>query len=82
MTQCLFIGVQAAGISYADTQVIEAGDYKKLAFLPYDTLKLEFYPGCPADLRAEITQDASLYKKGQIFQTSACGQTVKLGTKQ
>ena len=82
MAQRLFIGVRPAGISYADTQTEEHGDYKKLAFLPYDTLKLEIYAGCPADLAEEIKQNASLYRTGQVFQVSASGQTVVLGMRQ
>jgi hypothetical protein len=38
----LFIGVFPCGISYADRHHEEYGDYKALAFLPYESLTLEF----------------------------------------
>jgi hypothetical protein len=38
----LFIGVFPCGISYADRHHEEHGDYKTLAFLPYNSLVLEF----------------------------------------
>jgi len=38
----LFIGVFPCGISYADRHHEEQGDYKSLAFLPYNSLILEF----------------------------------------
>jgi hypothetical protein len=33
----LFIGLFPGGVSYANRNVEEHGDYKRLAFLPYDT---------------------------------------------
>lgn len=34
----LFIGVYPGGIVYADKNSYSQGDYKQIAFLPYDTL--------------------------------------------
>lgn len=82
MSDRLFIGVYPAGISYADRQRQEHGDYAKLAFLPYDTLQLKVYEGCPADLRARIETHAATIQsqRGQRFQVSSCNQTVILGS--
>jgi hypothetical protein len=52
----LFIGLFPAGVSYANRNVEENGDYKRLAFLPYDTLALEVqkaYPGIKFSVRKE-----------------------------
>lgn len=75
----LFIGVFPGGISYADRETEEYGDYKKLAFLPYDTLELRFYHDCPEMLKDFIKNDASRYHTGQTFAISASGQTALLG---
>jgi hypothetical protein len=78
----LFIRVFPCGISYADRHHEEHGDYESLAFLPYDSLNLEFRKGCPAELRAEITASAAAIqaRKGEHYQVSTCGQTVLLGS--
>lgn len=87
----LFIGVYPTGISYADRSQEEHGDYKSVAFLPYDTLELEVRdPDSP--LLAEVRADAAKLKarKGELFAVSttgqadvaaglATGQTVRLG---
>jgi hypothetical protein len=39
----LFIGLFPTGFSYADRTREEQGDYKRIAFLPYDTLELKVY---------------------------------------
>lgn len=77
----IFVGVFPAGICYADRLTEKDGDYKKLAFLSFSTLKLEFRNDCPRELRDEIQQDAASLqaRKGSAFQISTCGQTVVLG---
>lgn len=77
----LFIGVFPAGISYADRSRERHGDYVRLAFLSYATLVLDVERGCPADLRARIEQHAATLqaKRGELFQTSQCGHSVRLG---
>jgi hypothetical protein len=78
----LFIGVFPAGISYADRTRSRHGDYLQVAFLPYDTLALEYRgPKVSSDMRASIEKHAASLqaRKGQTFQVSAAGQTVKLG---
>jgi len=79
----LFIGVYPAGIVYADRKKEEHGDYKRLAFLPYDTLELDIKKGVPASLRKEILAHAMRIQsmKGQPFSTSASGSTVMLGSR-
>lgn len=77
----LFICVMPGGIVYCDRTREVAGDYKRLAFLPYQTLELELKPRCDASLKAEIIEHAASIqaRKGESFRVSACGHTVKLG---
>ena len=77
----LFIGVFPGGISYADSTVEEHGDYKKLAFLPYDTLVLDLKPGVSAALAKAIKAHAATIRarKGQHFATDTSGHYVVLG---
>ena len=78
----LFIGIYPCGISYSDRSVEEHGDYKKLAFLPYRELVLEWYAKrCHPELAVEIKRhaDSIIAHRGQFFQTSTCGQGVILG---
>jgi hypothetical protein len=77
----LFIGLFPGGVSYANRNVEEDGDYKRLAFLPYDTLALEVQKDCPPELRHRIVEDAKTIqaRRGQPFRISTCGQTVRLG---
>jgi hypothetical protein len=77
----VFVGIFPTGVSYADRKRQVAGDYARLAFLSFDTLELTFQPDCPQQLRQEIIDDAATIqaRKGEQFETSACGQTVLLG---
>ena len=79
--QRLFIGVFPTGISYADRTREEHGDYKRLAFLSYRTLELEWYDEVPSDLAKQIIADAASIqaRRGELFQVSTSGQFVKLG---
>jgi hypothetical protein len=82
LNQRLFIGVWSTGISYCDKSQIEHGDYRRLAFLDYHTLELEWHSGTvPPDLAEEIIADAATIqaKRGQPFQFAGFGQTVILG---
>lgn len=79
----LFAGVYPCGIVYADRFVEEHGDYKRLAFLSYRTLELQWdAKSVPVDLRLQIEADAATIQaqRGQQYQISTCGQTVMLGT--
>ena len=77
----LFVGVFPAGISYADRSREKHGDYARCAFLSFRTLELELESDCPQALRALIVKDAARIqaRRGQQYEVSACGQTVRLG---
>lgn len=79
----VFSGVYSTGISYADKDVEVHGDYKKLAFLPFSTLVLEWYANrVPPDVREYIEWDAAKMqaRRGQQYAVSSSGQTVTLGS--
>lgn len=82
MDQRIFSGVFPAGIVYADRTRQKGGDYARLAFLPFDTLELEFATDCPPELQRVIEVDAAKIQSraGQEFQVSTVGQTVLLGS--
>lgn len=77
----LFIGVFPCGISYADRAQRVGGDYKRLAFLPFRSLQLEWCPNVPPALVGPIIGDAAVIqgRRGQPFEISASGQCVILG---
>ena len=79
----LFAGVYPCGIVYADRSRQRHGDYLRIAFLPFRTLRLEWDPGVkiPLDLHAAITRDAAALeaKRGELYPVSACDQFVRLG---
>ena len=79
----IFCGVFATGLSYADREKEEGGDYKRLAFISFSTLTLEVEKSCPAELRPYIERNAKLLqnKRGQEYQVDTCGHTVLLGQK-
>lgn len=73
----LFIGVFPGGISYCDRSREVAGDYKKIAFLAYDTLALRIdAPRSP--LLAEIRAHAATLKAGDRFDISG-NVSIELG---
>ncbi len=74
----IFIGSYPCGVVYADRHNEEHGDYKRLAFLPYDGMELQFEKDCPEELRKQIEQSAKYYEGMDSLQISSCGQTVKL----
>ena len=78
----LFSGVYSTGISYADRTRERDGDYKRLAFLSFATLTLEFQPDCPDDLRELITREAARIqaRRGEHYEIDSSGHTVLLGT--
>lgn len=79
----LFIGILPGGVSYADRDHEEHGEYARVAFLPYDTLALSVEAGARPSLVEEARAHAATLqsRKGQLFPISACGQTVRLGKK-
>jgi hypothetical protein len=58
----IFSGFFPCGIVYADRHNEVAGDYKRLAFLPYTTLTLEIERDCPDSLRKQIERDAATFQ--------------------
>ena len=77
----LFIGVFSTGVCYADRTRERDGDYVRLAFLPFRTLVLEMQRTCPPELRDRIEDDARHMqnRRGEWFEVSQTGQTVRLG---
>jgi hypothetical protein len=78
----LFIGVFPGGISFADKSREKNGDYMQVAFLPYDTLELEWRAGKhPADMRKAIERHArSMAKRrGEEFAIDSSGHKITLG---
>ncbi len=78
----LFVGVYPCGIVYADRAREEGGEYKRIAFLDYKTLYLRISCMCrEPDLVSAIADHAStiISRRGERFETSACGQSVVLG---
>lgn len=81
MKERLFIGVYSTGLSFADKGTEEGGDYRKLAFMPYRTLNVEFYGTCDQDIKKDILDVVATMqrRKGRFYETSTCGQGVILG---
>lgn len=78
----LFKGVYPEGIVYADRSREVNGDYRKLAFLPFGTLVLEWWDtNVPPDVAKLIEIDARALqaRRGEQFQVSGSGQTRTLG---
>ncbi len=77
----LFIGVFPTGILYADRHHYHRGQYRRLAFLPFKTLTLEWDRLVDADLFQEITLHAAeiVSRRGKSYLVSGSGQTVTLG---
>lgn len=74
----LFIGVYPGGIVYADRHNEEHGDYKRLAFLPYQGMELQVEKDCPPELEARIRESVKRYEGMERLQISACDQYVEL----
>jgi hypothetical protein len=66
--QRIFIGCYPTGLVYSDRWVEKDGDYKRLAYLNYGTLKLEIQKDCPGKLADEIIAHSKTMKRGESFQ--------------
>ena len=81
----LFAGCFPEGIVYADRNREHAGDYLRLAFMPYRTTRVEWEPGVrvPPDLRAYIKADVahmrSMAMRGEMLRITTSGQMTSLG---
>lgn len=82
MPHQLFAGCFPTGIVYADRCNLENGDYKRLAFLSFQSLELSVEPTCVPRLREHIERHAKAIQaqRGMPYQISECGQTVILGS--
>jgi hypothetical protein len=78
----LFCGVYPCGFVYADRGREKAGDFARLAFLPFDTLEPAIEKDCPAEMRPLVESDIQRLQacRGEEYQVSTSGQTVTLGT--
>lgn len=78
--KCLFIGIFPTGVMYADRCREVHGDYKRVAFLFFDTLEFRVDdPKSPLLAAARADAMSIIAKKGQEFRTSGSGQTITLG---
>lgn len=77
--QRIFVAVGATSLNYADRAVEENGDYRTLARLGYRLMDLRVHPQCPPHLYKWIMKDVERYRRGELFQVSACNQTIMWG---
>ena len=79
----LFIGSYPTGYLYSDRDRDDprTRDYRRLAFLPFSTLKLEWSNEDVPALNAAIRAHAAgiIAKRGQQHEVDSCGHTVILG---
>jgi len=80
MADRIFYAVHSTGIAYCDRQIEEHGDYKRLGFLSFATLKLDIASDCPQHLRTRIIGDAAEIqaRRGEQFPVTVT-QTITLG---
>jgi len=77
----IFLCIMPTGWWWSDRTREEHGDYAKLAFLSFSKLELEIYDRCPDEWRDRIETKAAEFQamKGQDYQISTAGQTIRLG---
>ena len=77
----LFCGVYPTGLVYSDRSKEVRGDYARLAYLNFQSLKLEIEKDCPPDLRELIEKNAGEIqaRRGEMFPLDECGHFVILG---
>jgi hypothetical protein len=82
-TAQLSVATFPTGVAYADRTRERNGDYLRLAFLPFQTLELEWTPRVRVspEMRRLIVEEADRLRtrKEENYQVSTAGQTVKLG---
>lgn len=81
LTERLFCGVFPGGLVWADRGREKAGDYAKVAFMPYDTLEAKFEADCPKGFIPLIQEEVKRMqaRRGEAFPLSA-SQSVILGS--
>lgn len=77
----LFVCKMSTGIFYADRQVEENGDYKRLASLMYSTLELDIRKNIAPEFVELIKESAEKIQamQGEQYQVSTSGQMITLG---
>lgn len=78
----MFCGIYPCGLVFADKSLMEAGDYKDLAFINYRTLKITWRAKKMShEFRRYIISEAKNLRsmRGQQYQISSCGQYIILG---
>ena len=77
----VFLCIMPTGWWWSDRTREEDGDYVQLAFLSFSTLELKVFNSCPDEWRERITSKAAEFQsmKGQEYQISSSGQTIRLG---
>lgn len=80
----LFVATFPTGLSFCDRAREKHGDYVRLAFLSFRTLRLEWTPEgaiTPSEMQRAIEAHAAdlQARRGELYTVSACGQTVRLG---
>lgn len=81
MNDNIFVGIFPGGLLYADRQQEVERDYKRIAFLCYETLELTIEEDCPDHLAEDVREHAARLQaqRGLPFRISGCGKTVTLG---
>ncbi|WP_298841699.1 hypothetical protein [uncultured Salinicola sp.] len=77
----VFLCVMPTGWWWSDRTREEDGDYVQLAFLSFSSLELKIFDNCRDEWRERITSRAAEFQsmKGQDYQISSSGQTIRLG---
>ena len=77
----LFTYVAATGIAYCDRGRTVDGDFARIGFLPFSTLRPEIASDCPEGLRERVVRDMAgiQARRGEDYRNSTAGQTVTLG---
>lgn len=80
--QALFVGVFPTGWSFADRRKERGGDWKRVAFLSFCTLKLELERDCPKDLLPLVREFANEMegRRGTLYRPSVHGNPIVLGS--
>ena len=77
----IFLCIMPTGWWWSDRTREEDGDYVQLAFLSFSRLELEIFSSCPEKWKQRIRDEAAKYQamRGQDYQISGSGQTMRLG---
>ena len=81
MSEDIFVGVYPTGLVYADRTYEVDGDFARLGFLSFGTLKLDIETRCTPEQKEQIRNHAARLRArpGEQYQISQSGQTITLG---